>query len=75
MSYYNYHGVAMKLIQTNHCLKAEFVTSHNDISPALILYFDNHRPMPIRQSRFGQYVTLLNYFEVSIYNQSIIDKK
>ena len=49
MAYYNYHAQATKLIETGHCKEGELVNQHNQISPALVLYFDNHNPMPIRQ--------------------------
>ena len=67
MSYYNYHGIAKKLITENHCTHAEFKQKHNQISPALVLYFDNHNPMPIREYHFEKYITLLNFYEIPIY--------
>lgn len=69
MSYYNYHGIAMKLIKTGHCEKAEFIQDYNKISPALVLYFDNHKPMPIRENYFILYTSLLKFYEVPIFNQ------
>lgn len=42
---------------------------YNKISPALVLYFDNHKPMPIREKHFVTYTTLLNFYEVPIFNQ------
>lgn len=68
MGYYNYHGIATKLIAGGHCKSAEFVQKHNKISPALVLHFDNHKPMPIRKERFEQYLALLNFFDVPIVN-------
>lgn len=68
MSYYNYHGIATKLISQGHCVKAEFFETYNKISPALVLFFDNHRPMPIREHKFDFYLTLLNYNDVPIIN-------
>ena len=68
MTYYNYHGTARKLISNGHCSHAEFVQSYKNISPALILFFDNHKPMPIRKKCFDEYVTLLQFFEIPILN-------
>ena len=48
MAYFNYHAKAQGLIKTGHCMKAEIVEKYRDISPALILYFDNHIQMPVR---------------------------
>lgn len=59
MSYFNYHAKAKKLIEEGHCIGADFVESWNNISPALVLYFDNSPPMPIREHRFEEYITLL----------------
>ena len=54
--YYNYHAQAQKLIAEGHLIKMEIVKKWNNISPALVLYFDNHRPMPIRQYRWDEYM-------------------
>lgn len=56
MSYYNYHAKAKQLISQGHLLKTEIVKRWNNISPALVLYFDNHRPMPIREYRWSEYL-------------------
>ena len=54
--YYNYHAKAKKLIAEGHLVKMEIVEKWNNISPALVLYFDNHKPMPIRQYRWDEYI-------------------
>jgi hypothetical protein len=33
---------------------------YNDISPCLLLYFDNNKPMPIREQRWEEYFPLIN---------------
>ena len=66
MTYYNYHGIARKLISNKHCTHAEFVECYKHISPALVLFFDNHKPMPIREKYFTEYITLLSFFDVPI---------
>ena len=47
--YFNYHAQAKMLIKQNHLVKYQIVEKWNNISPALVLFFDNHKPMPIRQ--------------------------
>lgn len=56
MGYFNYHAKAKQLIESGHLTKAEIVERWNAISPALVLYFDNHRPMPIREYKWDQYM-------------------
>lgn len=59
MGYFNYHAKAKKLIADGHLIKFEIVPKWNSISPALVLYFDNNKPMPIREYRFDEYLKLL----------------
>ena len=59
MAYYNYHAKAKNLIATGHLVRFEIVERWGNISPALVLYFDNNRPMPIREYRFNEYMQLL----------------
>ena len=68
MSYFNYHARAQNLIKTGHCTKAEIVEKHGSISPALVLHFDNHIPMPIRLHRFEEYFYLLSDCGVDVIN-------
>lgn len=58
MSYYNYHAKAKQLIADGHLVGMEIVDKWNAIEPALVLYFDNHRPMPIRQYRWDEYMEI-----------------
>lgn len=60
MPYYSYHAAAKKLIGEGHLIKYEITDDWNGIRPALVLYFDNHRPMPIREKRWDEYWTILN---------------
>lgn len=62
MGYYNYHGVAKRLIKEGHLTRFEFVESWNGISPALVLFFDNRLPMPIRREKWWEYENLLKPF-------------
>ena len=66
MAYFNYHAKAQGLIKTGHCMKAEIVEKYRDISPAQILYFDNHIQMPVRPYRFDEYLELLELNGVKV---------
>lgn len=57
--YYNYHAQAKRLIQEGHLTHYVIVDRWNHIAPALVLYFDNHRPMPIREERWSEYLRLM----------------
>ena len=60
MSYFNYHAKAQNLIKSGHLVNYEFVEKWRNIAPALILYFDNNKPMPIRAHKFDEYINLIN---------------
>lgn len=66
MAYFNYHAKAQNLIKAGHCVKAEIAENYKYISPALVLYFDNHIPMPIRLHRFDEYLNLLKQYGVTV---------
>ena len=51
--YYNYHAVAKRLIREGHLIAYE--RAEREGSPVLILHFDSHRPMLIREERFPEY--------------------
>ncbi len=57
--YYNYHAQIKKLILSGRLTGYKFVDDYNGIRPALVLYFDGHRPMPIRSYRWAEYTELL----------------
>ncbi len=59
MVYYNYHAIAKNLISSGHCIGATQFKRYKHIYPALVLYFDNHRPIPIREYRWNDYIPLL----------------
>lgn len=60
MPYFNYHARAKGLIKDGHLMRFEIVPKWGAISPALVLYFDNNRPMPIREYRWDEYFPLLH---------------
>lgn len=59
MGYFNYHAQAKKLILEGHCTHYEIMDRWNAIAPALVLFFDNHIPMPIREERWSEYLAIL----------------
>lgn len=59
MSYFNYHAKAKQLIKDGFLVRYEFVDNWNGIKPALVLYFANSKPMPIREYRWAEYLPLL----------------
>lgn len=59
MGYYNYHAVAKNLIKNGHLIRTEYVGVWNDVSPALVLFFDNHPPMPIRKEKWEEYENII----------------
>ena len=62
--YYNYHATVKKLINEGKLKKYYIVEKYNNISPALILEFDDekHPIMPIRQYRWDEYWKLLTLY-------------
>ncbi len=70
MSYYNYHAEIKKLIMSGRLVGYRFVDNYNGIKPALVLYFSNHRPMPIRSYRWEEYIPYL-----IMYSDKIIEIK
>ena len=66
MSYYNYHARAKELIKEGHLINAKIVDRWNNISPALVLYFDNHKPVPIREYRWDEYSEYIKFKEMIV---------
>ncbi len=66
MPYFNYHAKTINLIKTGHCKFAEIKQKHGQISPALLLHFDNHIPMPIREHKWPLYFFLLDEYRIEI---------
>ena len=66
MAYFNYHAKIQNLVKNRHCIGAEIKEAHGKISPALVLFFDNHPPMPIRQEKWDFYFEFLERNDVEI---------
>ena len=57
--YFNYHATAQKLIKNKDLIAFKVCAKHNSISPALVLFFKSHAPMPIREHKWQEYFELL----------------
>ena len=57
--YYNYHAVAKRLIREGKLVAFRRTERWGSISPAFVLFFTDHRPMPIREERVPEYVALI----------------
>ena len=57
--YFNYHGKVKKVIDSDVITKIEIVDNYNGITPAMVIYFKNHPPMPIREHKWDEYIEYL----------------
>ena len=57
--YYNYHAQVKKLLLEGRLTGYQFLDDYHGIKPCLLLYFINHRPMPIRKHRWEEYLIYL----------------
>lgn len=64
MKYFNYHAKVKRLIEEGHCIGFKFVEYYHKIKPCLLLWFDNCRPMPVREYWFDEYKILLAKYGV-----------
>jgi hypothetical protein len=68
MAYFNYHKTAKKLIENGKLCDFYFIKTHNKISPALVLIFNDekHHVMPLREYRWKEYYPLIRDFCLNI---------
>lgn len=64
--YYNYHARAKALIKNGNCIGATIFDRYHHIYPALVLYFDNHKPIPIREYMWDDYLPLLSELDITV---------
>ena len=69
MGYYNYHAQCKKLIKSTHLIGVTILPEYRHIKPAMVFYFDNHKPMPIREYKWNDYFPLLKELNIGINNQ------
>jgi len=65
--------MAKNLIKGGNCFGATIFSSYHHIHPALVLYFNNHKPIPIRQYRWQEYLPLLTLFNIQINNPENVE--
>ena len=58
--YFNYHSKLKKIISEDKITKIEILDEYHGIKPAMIIYFEKHCPMPIREHMWDDYIKLLN---------------
>ena len=64
MSYFNYHAKIKKLIKDNQAVCYEITKKYNNISPAMVFYFKDNPPMPVREHRFEEYFELIEKYKI-----------
>lgn len=75
MPYYNYHAIAKKMIENNHLIAVSVFPEYKNIRPAMVLYFDNHRPIPIREYMWDDYLDKIHNKKIEIINEHNIPLK
>lgn len=73
MTYFNYHAKAKRLIENGKCISASVFSNYHHIRPALVLYFENNIPIPIRDYMWKDYFSLLEKHEIIINNPENIN--
>lgn len=64
--YYNYHAKIKKLISAGELKGAKIFDEWNKISPALVLFFASHPPMPVRIHKWQEYILMLEKLNIII---------
>ncbi|MGN1201162.1 MAG: hypothetical protein ACI4R8_02735 [Candidatus Caccovivens sp.] len=62
--YFNYHAKVRKMIENGKATYYEILKEYHGISPCMIIYFRDSKPMPIRQHKFDEYRFLLAKFNI-----------
>lgn len=75
MPYYNYHAIAKRLIEDNHLIAVSVFPEYKNIRPAMVFYFDNHRPIPIREYMWDDYLDKIHNKKIEIINEHNIPLK
>ena len=65
MAYFNFHANTKKMIRQGKLVRYYFAERYKNISPVLILIFDDPiRPIvPIREHRFMEYLSLISDYK------------
>ena len=70
--YYNYHAKIKNLIKSGHCLGYEILAEYHNICPCMLVFFDNHKPIPVREKRFSEYLEIFDVLHIQPNNTSNI---
>ncbi|MBQ7308378.1 MAG: thermostable hemolysin delta-VPH [Clostridia bacterium] len=70
--YYNYHSKIKQLIKNGHFLSFEFFEKWNKVNNCYVLFFDNHKPMPVRDYRWQEYLEFFKENNIELFKN--IDK-
>ena len=73
MTYFNYHAKAKHLINSGHCMSVSVFNNYHNIKPAMVFYFDNNIPMPIRDYMWKEYLPLIKQQNLTILNPNNIE--
>lgn len=68
MSYFNYHAKIKDLIKSGDCLSVSLLYKYKNIKPAMVFYFNSHKPMPVRDYRWNEYFTLIKLYNIKLDN-------
>ena len=65
--------MAKKLLNSGNCFGVTIFKNYHSIKPALVLYFENHKPIPIRDYRWNEYLPILQSLNIEINNPDNIE--
>ena len=72
MAYFNYHAKVKRLIKDKCCFCCSIFSNYHNIKPAMVFYFTNNKPMPIREYMWNEYLPLIKEFKIPINNSENI---
>lgn len=58
--YFNYHAKIKNKIKENKLWLVKVVNKYHNISPAMVLYFVDDKPMVVRSYRFKEYFDIFS---------------
>lgn len=62
--YFNYHAKVQNKIRNGEAICFEILENYHNISPCLLIHFEDESSMPIRQHKFEEYLFLLAKYGV-----------
>lgn len=73
MPYFNYHAKIRNLIKSNECLLVALLDEYNKIKPAMVFYFKNHIPMPVRYYMWDEYFSLIKEYKIKLVDENNVE--